>query len=256
MDQAILELTNKYNGYGMALFVLVTTLIAGFLSGIIGMERELKGQAAGLRTHVLLAVGSSLMMTLSIFAVNWAIGAYTGTDTTHPSMWKSTYDATRIAAGVVSGIGFLCAGTIIKNGVSVRGLTTAATLWLCGGIGLACGAGFILEAIVTTFVAMFFLLGLVRIEKAMDKRSPQVRLIVAPSVPILNEIHDEADKDRLIIKNIVSENVKGEDGVDVVDITVFFAYKSDSASINNFCESFSNNASIFHIKGGKFDKRT
>jgi putative Mg2+ transporter-C (MgtC) family protein len=255
MDQAIIGLTTKFNGYGMALFVLVTTLIAGFLAAIIGLEREMKGQAAGLRTHVLLAEGSSLMMTLSIFACNWAIAGYTGTDPTDITMWKN-YDSTRIAAGVVSGIGFLCAGTIIKNGVSVRGLTTAATLWLCGGIGLACGAGFILEAIVTTFIALFFLLGLIWVEKAMDKKSPQVHMIVAASVPVLKEIHEVADHNRLIIKNIISETIKDENGKDFVDITVFFAFKSDLASISDFCENFAGNTAVYHIKGGKFDKRS
>jgi putative Mg2+ transporter-C (MgtC) family protein len=250
MDQAIIDVAYKFGGYGMGLFVLITLVISGLLAGIIGFEREMKGQAAGLRTHVLLSVGCSLMMTISIFSIQLALRQ----NITQVSLYN--YDTSRIAAGIIAGIGFLCAGTIIKNGVSVRGLTTAATLWLCGAIGMACGAGFILEAIIATFVALAFLLGLVWIEKWMDKRSPHVRIIVARDVPILNEIHDEADKCRLIVKNIVSDTVKDIDGKDISDITVFFAYKSDTASINDFCESFSSNAKVFQVRSNRFDKHT
>jgi putative Mg2+ transporter-C (MgtC) family protein len=250
MDQAIIGIAFKYDGYGMALFVLITTLVSAFLSSFIGLERELRGQAAGLRTHVLLAVGCSLMMTLSIYAIKIAV--YGTFDNTTPF----TYDTSRIAAGVVGGIGFLCAGTIIKNGVTVRGLTTAATLWLCGGVGLACGAGFVLEAIITTAVSLFFLLGLVKIEKMMDKHSPQVRLIVAPDVAILNDIHSQADTNRLIIKNIVSDTIVDESGRKAVDITIFFAYQSDTAAVNDFCESFNGNPKIYQVKSSKFSRRS
>ncbi|MFA6624958.1 MAG: MgtC/SapB family protein, partial [Bacilli bacterium] len=193
--------------------------------------------------------GCSLMMTLSAVGINYFTKANSDTS-------NLTYDTSRIAAGVVSGIGFLCAGTIIKNGVSVRGLTTAATLWLCGGIGLACGAGFILEAIIVTLVSVFFLLGLVKIEKILDKKSPQVRIIVAPDVPILNEIHAEADNARLTIKNISSDTVTDAQGKEVVDITIFFAYRSDIASINDFCENFSSNPKVYQVKGSKFSKNS
>jgi len=114
---------------------LVARLILGFvLSGIVGLEREVSLKPAGLRTHVLVGLGSTLLTVLSI-------DAFPGSD---PS---------RVAASIIVGIGFLGAGTIIKTKEKIIGLTTAATLWIVASIGVATGAGFYLLAIVTTILA-------------------------------------------------------------------------------------------------------
>lgn len=239
MDQAILKITEMYDGYGTALYTLITVVISGFLSSIIGFEREIRGQSAGLRTHVLLAVGSCLMMSISIYAIR-------ATD--------ASFDSSRIAAGVVSGIGFLCAGCIIKIGSSVRGLTTSATLWICGGIGLAVGAGFILEAIITTAVALCFLLGLVEFEKILDKKAPQIHIIADYEIPILAIVHQKADDLNLIIKNIRSENDIDADGHKIVDLVVYFAYKSNKFSVDEFVEAISKVDKIYSVSKGKFIK--
>jgi putative Mg2+ transporter-C (MgtC) family protein len=113
----------------------VIRLILGFvLSGIVGLEREVSLKPAGLRTHVLVGLGSTLLTVLSI-------DAFPGSD---PS---------RVAASIIVGIGFLGAGTILKTEEKVIGLTTAATLWIVASIGVATGAGFYLLAIVTTILA-------------------------------------------------------------------------------------------------------
>ena len=237
MDQAILKIAELYGGYGIALFTLITTIISGLLSGIIGFEREIRGQSAGLRTHVLLAVGSCLMMSISIYAIQ-ASG--------------TSFDSSRIAAGVVSGIGFLCAGCIIKNGSSIRGLTTSATLWLCGGIGLAVGAGFVLEAIITTGVALAFLLGLVKFEKYLDRKAPQIKIISDASIPILSIVHQKADDLNLIIKNIKSENDTDEQGRQVVELVVYFAYKSGGFALDEFVEALAQIDKIYVVTRSKF----
>lgn len=113
----------------------VRLLVAAGFGGLIGLEREMQSQSAGLRTHMIVSVGSALMMILSIKA---------GTN----------HDPTRIAAQVVTGIGFLGAGAIIRNGISVKGLTTAACLWTAAGIGLTSGAGFWREAGVATVIVL------------------------------------------------------------------------------------------------------
>jgi len=114
---------------------LVARLILGFvLSGLVGLEREVSLKPAGLRTHVLVGLGSTLFTVLSL-------QAFPGSD---PS---------RVAASIVVGIGFLGAGTIIKTQEKVIGLTTAATLWIVASIGVATGAGFYLLAIVATILA-------------------------------------------------------------------------------------------------------
>ena len=116
---------------------LLRLALAGILGGLIGLERELREREAGLRTHLLVSVGAALF-TIA--------GAY-GFD-------SANVDPTRISAQIVTGIGFLGAGAIIRQGFSVRGLTTAATLWVVAAVGLACGAGYYSAAVITTAVVV------------------------------------------------------------------------------------------------------
>ncbi len=125
--------------------VLLRLVIAGALSGLIGWEREIHERPAGFRTHILVCLGATLIMIIS--------------QNLH-HMYGDAADPGRIAAQVVSGIGFLGAGTIIREGVSVKGLTTAASLWAIAGIGLAIGSGFYLGGVVTAllvFLSLWFL---------------------------------------------------------------------------------------------------
>jgi putative Mg2+ transporter-C (MgtC) family protein len=128
--------------------VLVRLALAGALGGAIGAERELRERGAGLRTHMLVAVGSALFTLVS---------AYGWHDFTFSRASGITFDPTRIAAQIVTGIGFLGAGAIIRQGLSVRGLTTAATLWVVAAIGLASGAGYYSAAVITTGVVLVLL---------------------------------------------------------------------------------------------------
>lgn len=129
--------------------------LAAFLGGLIGIERERLNRAAGLRTHVLVSVGSALFTLISLFAFQ-GIGPIN--------------DPARVAAQIVSGIGFLGAGTIMKHGATVRGLTTAATLWVCAGIGMAAGAGFYQGAVLSTIITLVSLVTLKRIESRFGDR--------------------------------------------------------------------------------------
>lgn len=233
MDQWIISLIDGYNGYGMALFVLITTVCSAFLSCLFGIEREIVGQSAGLRTHVLVSVGCSLLMTISIYAIRSS---------------GLSYDASRIAAGVVSGIGFLCAGAIIKIGISVKGLTTAATLWICSAIGLACGSGFVLEAIVGAGVSFIFLRSLIYVEKYIEKRCPQVKMIVNPNINIISLSHEIADSNRIIIKKISTDSIKDDKGNDMLDITIQFAYKTASNKVKYFIDQVKSKDGIVFIQ--------
>ncbi len=124
---------------------MVTRLFfATLFGGLIGLEREIHGKMAGLRTHALVSIGSALMMIVSIDLYE----AYKGVAVVDPS---------RIAAQVVSGIGFLGAGAIIRFSAGIKGLTTAAGVWVVAGIGLACGAGFLKPALVTTIFVLVVL---------------------------------------------------------------------------------------------------
>lgn len=143
-------------------------LLSCILSGLIGIERESLRRPAGFRTHILVCVGATLAMQTNIYLMNLYMGII-------------PIDPSRIAAQVVSGIGFLGAGTIIKEGATVKGLTTAATIWAVACIGLAVGAGYYPGAIVTT-VAVFGTLTLFhRFEKQISSRSGVLALTLIAS---------------------------------------------------------------------------
>ena len=125
--------------------VLLRIAVAAALTGAIGMERELRERAAGLRTHMLVGVGSALFTIVS---------AYAWTDFAFSSESGVVFDPTRIAEQIVTGIGFLGAGAIIRQGLSVRGLTTAAGLWVVAAIGMAVGAGYYSAAVIATGVVL------------------------------------------------------------------------------------------------------
>lgn len=125
--------------------VLLRIVVAAALTGAIGLERELRERAAGLRTHMLVGAGSALFTIVS--AYGWA-------DFSFSTREGIVFDPTRIAAQIVTGIGFLGAGAIIRQGLSVRGLTTAAGLWVVAAIGMAAGAGYYSAAVITTGVVL------------------------------------------------------------------------------------------------------
>jgi putative Mg2+ transporter-C (MgtC) family protein len=149
----MLELTKR---------VLITVLLCGF----IGWERERRNKFAGLRTHILVGVGSALIVLTSYYIFD---------------IYKSQVpiDPTRIISNIVTGVGFLCAGTIIRGGGSgtsqVIGLTTAATLWISSGIGMAVGAGFYEGATLVTVVVFLVLIGVRSIEGKIHDPNNQIK---------------------------------------------------------------------------------
>ncbi len=138
LKEAALWLWNNQE-FRFALDAAWKLALSVLLSGIIGFEREHSHRPAGFRTHILVAVGSTLIMLTSVYISK-----------TYAN--QANVDITRMAAQVVSGIGFLGAGTILREGFSVKGLTTAASLWAVSCIGIAVGAGFVTGAVVATFV--------------------------------------------------------------------------------------------------------
>ena len=135
--------------------VCLRLVLSCIMGGIIGYERQMRHKSAGLRTNMLVALGACLIMLLSQALYDNVEG-------------KTNADPARLAAQVVSGIGFLGAGAIMKEGLTVTGLTTAATLWVVAGVGLAVGAGFYLGAGVTTGVVFLILWNLSRLDMWVD----------------------------------------------------------------------------------------
>ena len=145
-------------------------ILALVLGGMVGIERERKKQPAGFRTHVVLCLGSALMMMTSIHVALEIDGVHG--------------DASRIAAQVVSGVGFLGGGAILRMGVTIRGLTTAASLWSTSGIGLAVGCGYYYGAVLMT-VLMLTTLSLLSSVEILLFRSKSIRtmLVIARDIP-------------------------------------------------------------------------
>ncbi|PLY03400.1 MAG: magnesium transporter MgtC [Desulfuromonas sp.] len=159
-----------YGSFELA--ILIKVLLATFAGGIIGLERERHGRPAGLRTHLLVCAGSCLMMLVSeAFFLKY--GNLPGTGVVR-------LDPGRVAAQIITGIGFLGAGVIIKDGFTVRGLTTAACLWMVSGIGMAFGMGMINIGVIGTTIALFSLITLKKMEPLI-KRDRYLHLNITAS---------------------------------------------------------------------------
>jgi putative Mg2+ transporter-C (MgtC) family protein len=141
-------------------------LLAAALGAALGIERELRQKSAGLRTNILIAVGSALFTIMSIELAHEA-----GTD------------PTRISAQIVTGIGFLGAGAIMRTGVGVQGLTTAATVWVNAAVGVAAGGGRYHLALIATGVTLSVLLVLAPIERVIERFSARKGLAIIDNAP-------------------------------------------------------------------------
>lgn len=141
--------------------MILRIVVGSVLGGVIGYERDMHGRPAGLRTHFLVALASATFMVVStqfVYFQNYEAGDFVDVDTS------------RIAASVVSGIGFLAGGAILRTGLTVQGLTTAAGMWLVSAIGLAAGGGMFIEAVGVTLLGIGSLTGLRRFENKHDVR--------------------------------------------------------------------------------------
>jgi len=162
--------------------------LAAGLGGAVGFERELRDREAGIRTHLLVSLGSALFTIISAYGFHeFLVGG--------GAVVRA--DPTRIAAQIVTGIGFLGAGAIIRDGLSVRGLTTAATLWVVAAVGMACGAGYYWPAVAGTAltIAALWPLRLVAYQTIERIKPEEQRLIVElgpgePVGPFLATLHD------------------------------------------------------------------
>ena len=212
-----------------AITKLVLSLVLG---AVIGMERRRKGQIAGLRTFALISMGATLAMLISIYIPQEYMGLKNG-------------DPGRIAAQVVSGVGFLGAGAIIQMKGSVRGLTTAAGIWISACIGLAVGAGMYLISIIATLLIIFILVNIERIEQRhnflwetkiirvkmhgiLDDIQPLRDIMVANDVHISDEFMKFEYDNQLTIVNFM---VRSKSNVDVPAMFKTIKEQSNAVSI-------------------------
>lgn len=210
-------ITNNEITISSAVFKLILSLIAG---GLVGLNREQHKQPAGFRTHILICVGATLLMMLSIYIPQVYFDFKNG-------------DPSRIAAQVVSGIGFLGAGAIIRMGSNVRGLTTAASIWLMSAIGLAIGAGLYVIAFVTVIIALFTLILLERWEKRYFPQVIMKNLVVKFE---RHYIHSEEIKSILKKRKIQYQiiDINADTGDDISSDMKFLIRIPENTDIGDF----------------------
>ena len=194
-------------------------VLAALFGTIIGLDREYREKEAGFRTHFLVSLGSALMMIVSQYGFSEIL--------THDGV---SLDPSRIAAQVVSGIGFIGAGTIIFNHQIVRGLTTAASLWATAGIGLTAGAGMSWLALAATILTLVALEGLSLVFRSLGSR----RMVVVFSASDLAGVADTLDRIRtdgyMVVSYEVVPQVVGGDGI---TYRVTMVVKAKPGSDNN-----------------------
>ena len=168
---------------------ILRLLTATVLGAVIGFEREYHAKEAGIRTHLLVALGACLFMILSVYGFDFML------DRDHVS-----FDSSRIASQVVTGIGFIGAGTIILQKQMVRGLTTAAGLWVTAAIGLACGNGMYIIAIVTTAVVLISL-GLLNLYLPYISQRERQITFLASDYAVMTEILERLRQEKITVLN-------------------------------------------------------
>ncbi|ABR46790.1 MgtC/SapB transporter [Alkaliphilus metalliredigens QYMF] len=170
---------------------ILRLVLSALTGGLVGMEREANNRPAGLRTHVLVTLGSTLIMLISMYGFDGL-----GVD-------GQGGEPARLAAQVVSGIGFLGAGTILRTGNNISGLTTAASIWVCGGIGLAIGSGYYIGGLTTAGIVFFTLKSLGLVENKLFKKKYKSLILQCRERPgLVGDIGHLLGKNNIIIKDI------------------------------------------------------
>lgn len=209
--------------------VAIRLFLAAFLGAIIGVEREMKNRAAGFRTHIIVSVGACLIMLIGVDA----IGEISS---------DNARDVARMAGQVVSGIGFLGAGTILQKKDGVSGLTTAATLWLSAAIGLAVGIGYYEGAIIATVICLITLVSLKGFSDFINKRTTKSYILTFDTNNFEQDSFlDITKKEGVEVRklDVVDEDM---DDISVVESTLSFHKNYD---IDEF---FNELKSDFHLK--------
>ena len=216
--------------------ILLRIIFSIILGSIIGLERELTNKSAGLRTQIMVCLGSCLFTILSIYGFSTAVTLY------------PLGDPSRVAAQIITGIGFIGAGTVLRQGLTVTGLTTASTLWIVAAIGMACGCGKLNIAIVSTILAVAILV-LIRIleMKIMPKNLKHLRKIKISFICKYDEYNEVYKKLVDLFPEIIDYNHKtvDEDG-DMLKINakVFSTEKSPVIHIYRKLEDMKNLQSV------------
>ena len=225
IDQIIAEKLNSFvvNGWpvGNLILVVIALILSLLLSGIVGIERERRGRSAGLRTHLLVSVGSCIIMIISIYGFPLIF-------TTEAKDTLMNRDVARLAASIITGVGFLGAGAIIHRNSGTRGLTTAATIWIVMAIGLACGSFNFILAILGTILIILVLTVFRKIENQINKKAPTIVVHVTKDVAIMTKILELGKEYDCSIHDVHTEIGENDDNLEVM----FQAVANNGNSLN------------------------
>ena len=222
-DQKIVEFMNTWTvgdnkwPIGNLFLCLIALVLCVILVGLIGIEREKRGRSAGLRTHLLVGVGSTIIMIISIYGF--------------PIQDPEHRDVARLAAQIITGVGFLGAGAIIHRNSGIKGLTTAGTIWASMAIGIACGSFNFILGILGTVLIILILTIFRKIEAKIGKENPTIHLIVPIGEPVLYKILAISRKYDCMIQGINSVVVEDSNN-QLIEITFQVVFSKGNDNIN------------------------
>ena len=223
-DQKIAELLNNWTindwPVGNLMLVLIAIVLSVVLSGVIGIEREMRGRSAGLRTHLLVGVGSCIIMIISIYGF--------------PAAFADHRDVARLAAQIITGVGFLGAGAIFYKSSGVKGLTTAGTIWIAMAIGVACGSFNFIIAVIATLVIAIVLIVFKKVEIKINNRNTIVFLSAPSDQPILAKILQVSKEFDGEVHGLSTELGGEEDSKSVINCTFQIVFGVDNGKLNDY----------------------
>lgn len=232
-DQVLIDKINNWKigewPIGNMVLCIVALLLSVLLCGIIGIEREKRGRSAGLRTHLLVGVGSCLVMIISIYGF--------------PALFNDHRDVARLAAQVVTGVGFLGAGAIIHKNSGTRGLTTAATIWIVMAIGIACGSMNFILAIAGTLIIVVVLTLFRKFETRLNKKAPIIIIRAKDDTPVVSKVLELAKTFDCIVSDLQVEL----EGTNEIEITFQAISKTSEFQTNEFISKLENMEGITQV---------
>lgn len=215
-DQKLVEYLNNWTvndwPIGNLILVLVAVVLSVILCGAVGIEREWRGRSAGLKTHLLVGVGSCIVMIISIYGF--------------PAMFGERRDVARLAAQIITGVGFLGAGAIIHRNSGVSGLTTAGTIWIVMAIGIACGSFNFILASIATIVIMIVLLAFKKVEAKINSKNLLLVLTAPGDKPVVTKILAVSKEFDCQIHSLSTDLINAEGGKDVLQCTFQVVFSS------------------------------
>lgn len=231
-------------GWQWELEMVLRLVLAVLLSGIIGLEREALNKSAGFRTHILVGIGACLMMIISL---SMPFIRFPGELELFSSKGS---DPARIAAQVVSGIGFLGAGAIMSNGGKVRGLTTAASLWAVAGIGLCVGCGLYITAVAAVTLTLATLSSFSKIENRIQKHNIiRMEIIMVDEPCAVGKVFDVFQQLSVMVKDTtVIDNSKIGHDVITLDLLLRMPYNLTVENIEKELEKISEVYDVVHTE--------